>query len=75
MKPLVSVAAAMLLAGCSTQLPPTVLGRDDPSDPSAPVPAVRHSSVTAGTADYRPVEPKPWLEQNKGVTSKPMEGM
>lgn len=29
----------------------------------------------AGTVDHRPVEPKPWLEQNRAVTSKPMEGM
>lgn len=74
MKPLVSAAAALLLAGCSTQLPLPVAGRD-PSDPAVSVPTVRYSSVTAGTADYRPVEPKPWLEQNKGVTSQPMEGM
>jgi hypothetical protein len=75
MKPLVSAAAALLLGGCSTQLPSPVAGRDDPSNPSAPVPTVRYSSVTAGTADYRPVQPKPWLEQNKGVTPKPAEAM
>ena len=74
MKPLVSAAVALLLAACSTQLPSPASGRD-PGDPSAPVPAIRQTSVTAGTADYRPVEPKPWLEQNRAVTSKPMEGM
>lgn len=74
MKPLVSAVAALLLAGCSTQLPSPVAGRD-PNDPSVSVPAVRYRSVTAGTADYRPVEPKPWLDQNKGVTSRPTEGM
>ncbi|GLK76491.1 hypothetical protein GCM10008171_17450 [Methylopila jiangsuensis] len=74
MKPLVSAAVALLLSACSTQLPSPVSGRD-PGDPSAPVPSARPASVTKGTSDYRPVEPKPWLEQNKGVTSKPMEGM
>ncbi|TBN53625.1 hypothetical protein EYR15_07400 [Hansschlegelia quercus] len=74
MKPLVSAAAALLVGGCTAQLPSPVAG-GDPRDPSAPVPAVRHASVTAGTVDYRPVEPKLWLEQNKGVSPKPAEGM
>ncbi|MGA0531206.1 hypothetical protein [Hansschlegelia sp. KR7-227] len=74
MKPLVSAAAALLLAGCSAPLPSPVAG-DDPRDPSVSVPAVRRSSVTAGAVDHRPVEPKPWLEQNKGVSPGPTEGM
>ncbi|PZO70679.1 MAG: hypothetical protein DI640_14800, partial [Sphingomonas taxi] len=59
---------------CSA-LPPSPVAGWDPNDPSAPAPHGRYVSVTAGMADYRPVEPKPWLEQNKAVTSKPMEGM
>jgi hypothetical protein len=74
MKPFITAAVALLLAACST-LPPALVAGRDPSDPSAPVAPARYTSVTAGTADYRPVEPKPWLEQNKAVTSKSMEGM
>lgn len=74
MKPLVSAAVALFLSACSTQSPSPVSG-SDPGDPSAPVPSARPASVTAGTADYRPVEPKPWLERNEGVAPKPMEGM
>ncbi|MFC3694156.1 hypothetical protein [Chenggangzhangella methanolivorans] len=77
MKPLVSAVAASfaaLLSACSA-LPPSPVVGPDAADPSAPAPRNRYVSVTAGMANYRPVEPKPWLEQNKAVTSKPMEGM
>jgi len=78
MKPLVTAVAtslaASLLGACSTPPPSPVAGRD-PSDPSAPVAPARYSAVTDGMADYRPVEPKPWLERNKAVTPQPMEGM
>lgn len=77
MKPLVTAVAASfaaLLSACSALPPAPVAGRD-PGDPSAPAPRHAYAPVTAGMADYRPVEPKPWLEQNKAVTSKPMEGM
>ncbi|GLK79099.1 hypothetical protein [Methylopila turkensis] len=66
MKPLLTAAAASLLAGCSTLPPPPVAGRD-PSDPTVRVAAARYASVTAGTADHRPVPPKPWADQNRGV--------
>ena len=74
MKPLASAVITLLVAGCSTQPPSLVAGRD-PRDPSARVPVARYTPITAGTADYRPVEPKPWVEQNKGVTTPPMGGM
>lgn len=72
--PAVTAAFAILLSACSALPPSPVAGRD-PSDPAASTGQVRYSSVTAGMADFRPVAPKPWLEQNKAVTSKPMEGM
>ncbi|RXF73176.1 hypothetical protein [Hansschlegelia zhihuaiae] len=74
MKPLFSAAAASLLVGCSTLPPPPIAG-SDPSDPATRIPIARYSSVVAGTADHRPVGPKPWVDQNRGVTSKQMEGM
>ncbi|RXF71497.1 hypothetical protein EK403_15645 [Hansschlegelia zhihuaiae] len=77
MKPLVPAVAASfaaLLSACSA-LPPSPIAGRNPADPSAAAPSARYVPVTAGMADYRPVEPKPWLEQNKAVTSKPMEGM
>ena len=74
MKPLVTAAAAALVAGCAPLAPLPIAGHS-PADPSAPTPLLRAQSVTAGTADYRPVEPKPWAERNRAVTDKPMEGM
>jgi multidrug efflux pump subunit AcrA (membrane-fusion protein) len=74
MKPLLTAAAASLLAGCSTLPPPPVTGRD-PADPTVPVSRARYSPVTAGTADYRPVAPKPWTERNSGVAPKSSGGM
>jgi hypothetical protein len=69
MKPLLTAAAASLLAGCATLPPPPVAGRD-PSDPTVRV-AARYAPVMAGTVDHRPVDPKPWAEQNRGVAPKP----
>lgn len=69
MKPITLAAAAVILAACST--PPAILSGTDPSDPAAPVPRVDYVPVTAGTAEYRPVEPKPWVEQNERVAPRP----
>lgn len=66
MKPLLTAAAATLLAGCST-LPPRPAAGLDPYNPAAGTGAARYVSVTAGTADYRPVPPKPWVRQNQAV--------
>lgn len=73
MKPFASASLAVILSACSTPPPSLVAGRD-PSDPSAPVAAVRYTPVTAGTVDYRPVEPKPWGEQNQRVAPQPKDG-
>jgi hypothetical protein len=72
MKPVFSAAAAFLataaflLSGCATA-PPIVAIGPDPADPNAKVPRARYGSVTAGTADHGPVDPKPWTEQNQTV--------
>jgi hypothetical protein len=58
-------AAALALSGCSSTLPTTV--GLDPADPATPVPGARYGTVTAGTEDHGPVEPKPWTEQNQSV--------
>jgi hypothetical protein len=57
------LALAGLLPAC-TAAPSAPLAGPDPSDPSARVAAVRYRSTTAPYASRRPVEPKPWQEQN-----------
>lgn len=74
MKPLLTAAAASLLAGCATLPPSPVAGRD-PSDPTVGVAPARYASVTAGAADHRPAAPKPWAQQNQGVAPKKPGGM
>jgi hypothetical protein len=66
MKPVLIAAAAFVLSGCATT-PPNIATGADPADPNARAPRVRYSSVTAGTADHGPVDPKPWTEQNQTV--------
>lgn len=63
MKSVVLTASAVLLSACASQAPYPVAS--DPSSPDAPYRPARYVSVTAGTASYRPVEPKPWLKQNE----------
>jgi len=58
-----------MLAGC-TAAPGTPLVIADPSDPNAPVRAVRYSPVLAGYTSQRPVAPMPWRERNERVTPK-----
>lgn len=64
-------ALAVLLTACSVNVPPDIISDTDPSSPTAPVKPVRYVPVTAGTVDYRPVEPKPWIEQNQQVAPTP----
>ena len=58
-----------LLAGCTTDASVS-LAVADPSDPDAPVRAVRYSPVLAGYSSQRPVAPMPWRERNERVTPK-----
>jgi hypothetical protein len=69
MKPIALAAIAAILSACSA--PPVIMSGTDPSDPAAPVPSIEYVPVTAGTNEYRPVEPKPWVEQNERVAPKP----
>jgi hypothetical protein len=57
---------AALTVGCAGP-PPTPTAGPDPSDPSARAKAVGYRSTLAPYATQRPVEPKPWLEQNQQV--------
>lgn len=60
MKALVLSTTVLLLTACSNSAPYVLTS--DPSDPHAPYRPTRYVSVTAGTASYRPAEPKPWAE-------------
>ena len=68
MKTVILTAVAVVVSACST-LPVLGVGAD-PSDPTASVPRLRYVPVTAGTIDFRPVDPKPWIERNDGVAPK-----
>lgn len=71
-RPLVRIGFALLLAGsiagCTAANP--VLLAADPSDPDIPVRAVSYRPVLSGYTAQRPVEPKPWREQNERVAPK-----
>jgi len=70
MKSFLLIATAVMLAACTASAPPEIVAGTDPSSPSARAKPVKYAPVTAGTVVYRPVEPKPWLEQNKQVAPK-----
>lgn len=65
---LLAVAGAAL-AACANP-PPVVQSGPDPADPAAPVASSRYTPVTAGTADYRPVEPGSWRDMNERVAPR-----
>lgn len=68
MKSVVLMALAVTLAGCSAW--PNLDAGRDPSDPTAKVPRQRYDSVMAGTIDYRPVQPRSWVDSNERVAPK-----
>ncbi|RAI34337.1 hypothetical protein [Rhodoplanes serenus] len=72
MKIAVLAALSAILSACSVP-PPMAVGLD-PADPDVPVAPTRYRSVTAGTVDYRPIDPKPWAEQNQQVAPQPKSG-
>jgi hypothetical protein len=63
---LIALFAAFVLAGCSAT-PAPILAQTDPADALAPVRPVAYRPVTAGYQSQRPVEPRPWREQNDRV--------
>lgn len=68
MKSVLLMATSVVLSACSSL--PNIQPGADPADAYAPALRSRYVPVTAGTVDYRPVEPKPWTEQNDGVAPK-----
>lgn len=73
MKSFLLLAFVVMLAACTVNSPPAIVSGTDPSNASARAKPVRYTPVTAGTVVYRPVEPKPWLEQNEQVAPKAEE--
>jgi hypothetical protein len=66
MKSILMIGAAALLTGCSS--PSDFIDTSGgPADVRSRVPAQRYVPVTAGTIDYKPVEPQPWKERNEKV--------
>jgi type IV pilus biogenesis protein CpaD/CtpE len=71
MKIALLVITAIALAACASP-PPVVQTGPDPADPAAPVAHTRYTPVTAGTTDYRPVEPGSWRDMNERVAPRRM---
>ncbi len=67
---LAALALAAIAASCAAP-PPTPYAGPDPSDPSARAKAVGYRSTIAPYESQRPVEPKPWREQNDQVAPAP----
>jgi hypothetical protein len=63
---LAPLALALLLPAC-TQAPLSRSLAPDPADPRAAAAPVTYRSTTAGYSSRRPVEPRPWGEQNQRV--------
>ena len=59
-------ATALVISGCKTPSPFGAMVAD-PGDPNAPVAAITHRSTMDTYVRRRPVEPRPWAEQNQGV--------
>jgi hypothetical protein len=68
----VAAAASLPMQGCKTSSP-FVAAAADPADANAPVAATTHRSTTDTYVRLRPVEPRPWIEQNQGVAPRPRE--
>jgi hypothetical protein len=71
MKIAIPTVLAVVLSACAA--PPRLAVGPDPTNPTAPVPHLRYTPVTAGTVDFRPVDPKPWVERNDGVAPRRKE--
>ena len=67
LRSLLALPLATMVAGCLA-VPPVPLAGADPSNPSARTRAVEYRSTVAPYRSQRPVEPKPWQEQNQQVT-------
>lgn len=70
---LLALALAGLALQACVRAPSAPLIGGDPSDPRTPGAASRYRSTTEGYVSQRPVEPRPWLEQNRRVTPAPKQ--
>ncbi|QEN90425.1 hypothetical protein FZC33_30745 [Labrys sp. KNU-23] len=71
MKIAVPTVLAVVLSACAP--PPRLAVGPDPANPASPVPRLRYTPVAAGTVDFRPVDPKPWVERNDSVAPRRKE--
>jgi hypothetical protein len=60
--------AVALLTACSAAPPPAPVAGAHPADPGVRVPPASYRSALGDYRTQRPVEPKPWAEQNERVT-------
>jgi hypothetical protein len=67
LSPMAILIVGLLAQACS-QGPRPRLTESDPSNPAVHVPRSAYTPVTGSYSSNRPVEPRPWLEQNKSVT-------
>jgi len=70
---LASLAAGCLVVltqGCAST-PPLPLAGPDPANPAARAKATAYRSNIAPYESRRPVEPKPWTEQNQQIAPTP----
>lgn len=64
-------ASAVFLSACSAL--PDIEAGPSPANAAVAVPAKQFSPVFAGTINYQPVAPKPWLENNERAAPKGKE--
>lgn len=67
---MVLALVALVLQGCS-RAPTVPLAGPDPSNPTQQAAPSRYHSTTESYVRRRPVEPLPWIEQNRRVTPAP----
>ncbi len=67
--------AALSVLGLLTQacsgMAPTPAAEPDPANPATRVPKTVYSPVTGSYSSSRPVEPRPWGEQDQGGAPTP----
>jgi hypothetical protein len=64
---LATIATFGLLTACA-DAPRLPLAGQDPADPGARAPRADYRPAVGSYKSQRPVEPAPWVEQNKQVT-------
>jgi hypothetical protein len=65
--PWAACVLALVTAACSASLPSAPLGAVHPADAQAPAPRAAYRPVIGTYRAARPVDPKPWAEQNQNV--------